>query len=193
MICSKQAKKKIGKMVANTPFTAAKFSKLGSRNTIDKSLSLLVKEGVIHRVRRGVFVKPKKNKFVGTVSPDVSSVVAEIVKKTGETIQIHGAEAARRFRLSTQMPMMPIFLTSGTSRTLKIGGLSVRFMHTSNARRLQYAGKKIGLALSALFYLGKEQVTAKEIALIRQQLSEKEFQKLRACEMPEWMRVALKA
>lgn len=192
MSFSKQAKQCLYKMPANTPFTAARFAKLGSRNLVDKGLSRLVKEGEINRVRRGVFVKPKKNKLIGVVAPDVSRVVNEIAKKNGETIQIHGAEAARRFRLSTQMPMVLTFLTSGTSRTLNIGGLSVRFIHTSNAKRLQYAGKKVGLALSALFYIGKEHTTAREVALIRRKLSEKEFQQLQACKIPEWMKVALK-
>lgn len=193
MSFSKLTKQQLALMPANTPFTAGKLVGAGSRNCIDKGLSRLVKEGVIHRVRRGVFVKPKKNKLIGVVSPDVLRVVAEIAKKNGETIQIDGAEAARRLRLSTQMPMIPTFLTSGTSRTLKIGELSVRFIHTSNAKRLQYAGKKVGMALSALFYLGKQQVTVREIALIRQQLSEKEFQQLQGCNMPEWMKIPLGA
>ncbi|MCY4601636.1 MAG: hypothetical protein OXF27_17155 [Acidobacteria bacterium] len=33
---------------------------------------------------------------------------------------VHGAEAARRFKLSTQVPTAPVFLTSASSRTIRI-------------------------------------------------------------------------
>ena len=70
---------------------------------------LLVEESAIQRIARGVFVRPKQSRFVGNVMPDVSSVVQVIAKEHGETIQVHGAEAARRFNLSTQMPTTPVY------------------------------------------------------------------------------------
>ena len=36
----------------------------------------------------------------------------------GETVQIHGADPARRLRLSTQVPMAPVFHTSTSTPTV---------------------------------------------------------------------------
>ena len=98
--------------------------------------------------------------------PDIHEVVETIARSNGETIQIHGAEAARRFGLTTQVPTAPLFHTSASSRTIRIGGVTVRMVHTSNRRRLQCAGEPTGAALSALWYLGKDNVTPETIARI---------------------------
>ena len=43
---------------------------------------------------------------------------------------------------------------------LRIGNKEVQMIHTSNQRKLQYAGTKIGLAISALWYLGRNLVNS---------------------------------
>jgi len=173
------------------PFTSSHFLKLGSRAAVDKAVSRLVEEGSIHRLSRGVFVRPETSPFIGNVMPEVSEVVEVIAKNHGETIQVHGAEAARRFKLSTQMPTTPVFYTSGPGRTIKIGNMTVKLMHTTSHRRLQFAGQKIGLALSALWYLGKNNVNPSVVQKVRGGLSAQEFELLRNADVPAWMNEAL--
>lgn len=173
------------------PFTNTRFLKLGSRAAVDKAFSRLVEEGVIQRVARGVFVRPKQSRFISNVMPEVSRVIEVIAKDHGETMQLHGAEAARRFKLSTQMPTTPVYYTNGPSREIRVGNLKVRLMHTTSQRRLQHAGKKPGLALSALWYLGKENVDAEVVRRIREGLSPEEFETLRSSRMPAWMASAI--
>jgi hypothetical protein len=172
------------------PFTNTRFLKLGSRASVDKTLSRLVEEGVIQRIARGVFVRPKKSRFIGSVMPDVAKVVAVMARDHGETIQVHGAEAARRFKLSTQVPTTPVFYTSGPSRELKVGNLIVKLRHVSH-RKLHLAGKRPGLALSALWYLGKNNVNANVVSAIRDGLTAEEFETLKHTDMPGWMASAL--
>ena len=64
-------------------------------------------------------------------------------------------------------------------------------MHTSSHRKLQHAGKKPGLALTALWYLGKEQVNVETIRRIREGLSSEEFETLSSTSMPGWMTEAI--
>ena len=130
MSVAENIKTKVLRMQKGEPFTTNRFLNLGPRPAVDKAISRLVEEGVMERVARGVFVRPKKNRFVGKVMPDVSRVVEAIAKGNGETIQVHGAEAARRFRISTQMPTKPIYYTSGPSREVQVGNLKVKLMHT---------------------------------------------------------------
>lgn len=174
------------------PFTNRRFFKLGSRASVDKALSRLVKEGVIQRITRGVFMRPKESRYIGNVMPDVSKVVEVIARDYSETIQVHGAEAARRFKLSTQVPTVPVFYTSGLSRELKVGNLTVKLRHASH-RKLLLAGKPSGLALSALWYLGKDNVNSNVLSTIRAGLTAEEFEILKNTDMPAWMTNAIEA
>ncbi|CDH20040.1 conserved hypothetical protein [Xenorhabdus bovienii str. kraussei Quebec] len=176
----------LGKLFTNKPFLA-----LGSRAAVDKALSRLVEKREIERVARGVFVRPKTNRFIGKVQPEVAKVLEMITRQNGETIQIHGAEAVRLFKLSTQIPATPIFYTSGSSRQLRIGNRKVKLVHTSSQRKLQYAGTKIGMAISALWYLGKEAVTPEVVARVRSAMSEEEFSLLKNCKLPAWILLAI--
>ncbi len=193
MSTTETVRTRIRRLPRGKPFTSSRFLKHGPRGAVDRALSRLVAEGEIERLARGVFVRPRKSRFVGTVMPEVSEVVEVIARDHGETIQVHGAEAVRRFKLSTQMPTSPVFYTSGSSRSLRIGSITVKLMHTTNRRRLQFAGKKTGLALSALWYLGKENVNPETISRINSGLSPEEFETLKAADLPAWMADALNA
>ncbi len=186
MSTAETIRKRILRIQRAEPFTNTQFLKLGSRASVDKTLSRLVNEGVIKRITQGVFMRPIENRFIGNVMPDVNKVVKVMARDNGETIQVHGAEAARRFKLSTQAPTLPVFNTSGPSREFKVGNLTVKLKHASH-RKLLLAGKRSGLALSALWYLGKNNVNAKVINTIHASLTEGEFNTLRNTAMPAWM------
>ena len=64
-------------------------------------------------------------------------------------------------------------------------------IHTSNQRKLQYAGTKVGTAISALWYLGKELVTPSVIIKLRSNLTIEEFQKLKNAKLTVWMKKAI--
>ena len=122
--------------------------------------------------------------------PDTQKVIEVIARNYGETIQVHGAEAARRFNLTTQVPTTPVYYTSGPSRELKIGNLTVKLKHVS-PRKLRLSGTRPGLALSTLWYLGKESVNTEVLRAIRNGLSAEEFEMLKNTNMPAWMSDAL--
>jgi len=190
MSTAETIRKRILRTPRAEPFTNTRLLKLGSRASVDKALSRLVNEGTIIRITQGVFMRPKENRFIGNVMPDVNKVVEVMARDNGETIQVHGAEAARRLKLSTQVPTLPVFNTSGPSRELKVGNLTVKLKHASN-RKLLLAGKRPGLALSALWYLGKNNVNAEVINTIHANLTEGEFSALKNTAMPTWMSDAL--
>lgn len=174
-------------MQKGKPFSRAVFAQAGSRASVDKALSRLVQSGSLERVTRGVYMRPKMSKYTGRVHPSPLTVMKVITKANGETIQIHGAEAVRRLGLSTQMQVLPTFYTSGSTREIKVGNAVVRLKHASKDR-LQHAGTKVGLALTALYYIGKEGLSAEVASKVTNALSSEELDKLLACKMPEWMR-----
>lgn len=71
--------------------------------------------------------------------------------------------------------------------------LSVRLQHVA-ARKLALAGRPAGQALSALWYLGKHQVTPATFERIAAKLPQAEFEVLRGAKsaMPAWMVEALR-
>ena len=190
MSTTKTIRQRLIRIKKGEPFTNARFLRLGSRAAVDKALSRFVGEGLIQRIARGVFVRPKRSRFVGTVMPDTQKVIEVIARNYGETIQVHGAEAARRFNLTTQVPTTPVYYTSGPSRELKIGNLTVKLKHVS-PRKLRLSGTRPGLALSTLWYLGKESVNTEVLRAIRNGLSAEEFEMLKNTDMPTWMSDAL--
>ena len=133
---------------AGEPFTPASFLALGTRTSIDKALGRLVEAGILMRVTRGVYVKPKKSKY-GKVPPDAFKVA--LVKANGSPIEVHGAEAVNRFGLSTQVPMQAVYCTTGSSKHFKLGQLPITLKHVS-PKKLVAPGTNIGLAISALWY-----------------------------------------
>jgi len=180
--------KKIEALPEGELFASAQFLGLGLRANIDQILSRLIKKGVIVRVSRGLFVRAKMNPHVGPVIPGPYKVVEAYARTHGLAIQVHGAEALRQFGLSTQVSVRPIFYTSGPSRRFRIGELTVVLKHVS-PKKMVHAGSKVGLAITALWYLGKNQVTPTVIEAINKKLLTDEVEILKAelHSMPSWM------
>ena len=183
----------IRKLPKGRPFTTSRFAALGPRGAVDRALARIVADGSIERLSRGVFVRPRKSRFVGNVHPGVAEVIRAIARDNGETVQVHGAEAARRLGLSTQAPMEPVYHTSASSRSIRIDSTTVRMIHTSNRRRIQFAGEPAGLALAALWYLGRGNATPGAVARIEAAIGPEAFARVRSADMPAWMADALDA
>jgi len=169
-------------------FPSTALRPLAATDNIRQILKRLVKTGQIKRVARGVYIKSKHIASLGEISPSITEVAQTVANLTGETIGIHGAESARQLQLTTQVPMQLVFYTNGNTRTLKIANRTVKLKHV-NPSRLIAAGTVPGLILSALAYLGKENVTLETLHTIKQRISSEEFQAtLKFMEhMPAWM------
>jgi hypothetical protein len=179
---------RINEIGTGEPFTSTQLKTLGTRAAVDQTLSRLVKQGEISRISRGIFVRPKQSRYVGEVLPEPAKVAQAIATARGETVQVQGAEAARLLGLTTQMPLQAVFYTSGPTRALKLGNLHLTLKHVVQ-RKLALAGKPSGLALSTLWYLGKERVSTNTIKTIREKLTPEAFEEFRAetPAMPAWM------
>ena len=172
------------------PFSIRRFAALGTRGAVSKAIARLVSRGELERVHRGIYMRPKSSRYVARVRPSAWEVVNLIARQNRQVLQIHGANAVRKFGLSTQMPLISIYYTSGTSRSIFMGKAEVRLIHAA-PMVMQHAGSEVGMAISALFYLGKDGSTPECIAAIKKALKPEDLATLRACKMPKWMRMAL--
>jgi hypothetical protein len=188
MSITRKVKQYVQKTPHGKPFSTAALTGYGARAAVDQALSRLTTAGKIVRLTRGVYVRPEENRFVGQVMPEPFKVAETIAKKTNEIIQVSGAEAARQFGLSTQVPAQPVFLTTGQSRRFNIGSLEITLRHVSR-KKIPMPESKAGLAIVALWYLGKNLMTCQLIEKIKNKLTPQEFEKFISSTeyMPGWM------
>lgn len=188
MSATQKIQKYIQKTPHGQPFASSALMQFGTRAAVDQAISRLTTAGKILRITRGIYVRPEKNRFIGLLLPEPFKVAEVIAKKTNEEIQISGAEAARQLGLSTQVPAQPVFLTTGQSRQFNLGSLTVTLKHVSR-KKIPPLESKAGIAILALWYLGKNLVTLEVIKKIEQKLTAKEFKAFITSteHMPIWM------
>ena len=175
-----------------TVFTSAQLLHCGSRAGVDQTLSRLVRDGTLKRVRRGLYVRPRVSRVAGEAPVSIEDVVRAVVTVTGETTMVHGATAANALGLSGQVPLQHVYLTSGKSRVLYVGRTGVRFQHTSS-RWLTLAGTQAGLAATALRYMGEGAVNEEIIDRVRRKIGDAQFALLCSTPraVPAWLRSVL--
>jgi hypothetical protein len=167
-----------------TSLAAKELLHLGNRPAVDQALSRLVRRGRLLRAGRGVYVHPVKTRF-GVRPPAPETVVKSVAMERGETVVPHGAVAANALGLTTQVPTVSIFLTSGPSRRLTLGKQVVELRH---APSWQLNQGRAGDAVRALAWIGEKNAPS-AVRLFARKLSESERKELLHLRrgLPEWM------
>ena len=159
---------------------------LGSRAAIDQALSRLTRKGRLLRVCQGVYVRPVETRF-GSRPPAVDKVVASLSTLWGETITPSGGAEANVLGLTTQVPVRPVYVTSGSGRRLKLGEVTVELRH---APRWQLVSPRrpAGGAVRALAWMGPEEVET-NLEIVERRLSSKDMRELAETRavMPGWL------
>lgn len=161
---------------------------LGDRGAVDITLHRLAKRGRIRRLARGVYDLPKVHSSFGPLTPPVDDIAHAIARATGETIVVSDAAAANRLGVSTQVPARTVYLTAGTTRTIRAGGQSIHFKKVS-PKRLAGGDTTSGLVLRALRFLGRDAIDDDVVAQLRSTLTARDRKQLHALRRhaPTWM------
>ena len=173
-------------------FTPKHFAGIGSPGAIRLVLFNLEKEKFIRRLFRGVYDYPKHHELLGTLTPDVRTVVRALAEKNGFKIQPIGAYAANVIGLSDQVPGRVVFLTDGPSKKFKIGKLEVSLRHTS-LNNMYAAGSREALAIQALKFMQQKHVDdimLKKVKTLLKGSTRTAFEK-NIKRAPDWIRVLL--
>lgn len=162
------------------------FLHLGSRAAIDKTLSRLAQEGKLMRVSRGAYALPVAGRF-GSRPPSTEAIVKAIESTQGESIVASGAAEANALGLTTQVPTREVFLTSGSTRKLRLGNRTVELKHGSRWQ-LALGKRPAGRAIRALSWLGPEQAPS-ALHILYTKLPAEEWAALQAARaaLPGWM------
>lgn len=136
--------------------TPSRFLHHGSRHAVQRGLSRLVEGGKLFRVARGIYVAAVETRF-GVRPPAPEKVVHSLANALGEVLVDHGARAANKLGLSTQVPVRYVFLTDGRSRELQVGKTTVSIRYAP--RWLMALGATgAGEAIRALDWIGEASV-----------------------------------
>ncbi len=159
---------------------------LGKRAAVDQALSRLARREELLRVCQGVYMRPIWTEF-GVRAPSPPKVIAALSALWGETIVPSGGAAANFLRLTTQVPIRMVYLTSGPSRKLWLFKLVLELRHAPRWQ-LVAPGRPAGLAVRALAWMGPHEIE-EGLDIIKRNLSEEDLAELAATRaiLPSWM------
>ncbi|HLB34155.1 MAG TPA: DUF6088 family protein [Chthoniobacterales bacterium] len=183
-----QILKAINSLGHGAVFVPTDFLSFGSRQAVDIALYRLVRKGTIRRLARGIYDFPKVHPKLGKLLPSPEKIAKALVGRDGTRIQPTGAYAANILGLSEQVPAKVVFLTDGSSRTVKIGATTIQLRRTT-PKNMVMAGRLSGLLVQALRELGKDHITPERIEHLKRTIPLDARQKLLKDIRftPEWM------
>lgn len=123
MTIQEQIDERIKCAVPGTLFFVNDFNEFDNAY-VSKLLSLISSFGVIERLAKGIYYKPIITKF-GIVYPSTERIIKEIAEREHAEILPTGESAQNALGLSTQVTMKPVFLTTGSPRTITIGNKQI--------------------------------------------------------------------
>lgn len=159
-------------MKRGSPFSITGFYTLGSRTSVQKAISRLAQEGVVERVSKGYYARPKPLPSMPSITTTASAEqVAKVwAKEHGYKLASQGQEAAYRLGLQTQAPMKTVFWSTGPSREFKVGNQVVEVRHTSS-QKLRWEKTPEGALLRGLLVTPPEAIEVSGLKKAIQRLS----------------------
>lgn len=198
MTIRKRLNDRISSLQTGHPFVTAQLLDLGRRDAIDQALSRLVKCGDITRIGRGVYVRTPHNRTSEVETKHlIDQAVIAMSTAHRHPIQSNGKEALCRLGIpdvegaaaehSDHSTYPHTFLSSTGRRNFRICGQVIHVKKVS-PRKIAQGGTPVGLAISAIWYLGKKGFTPIIMGHIMQKLTPEEQQLLRASrrDLPGW-------
>lgn len=151
---SQRVKSKISTLSDGVAFASNSFKFVNAnKNSIEKELSKLNSDGVIKRLRKGIYYKPNQTSL-GEEEPTPISIAKAIAKLNEAHLIPDGAMALNLLDLSNERPMKYVYLNDKLHKRERIGDIEIVFKRV-NPKKLIGSNKKAGLVLSAINYLGK--------------------------------------
>lgn len=164
-------------MQKGSPFPIEKFYALGSVTSVQKAMSRLTLQGVLIRVAKGMYARPKPLTNLPSIkmTAKAEDVAMAWAKVNRHKLAPQGLEAAYRLGLQTQAPVKTVYWSSGPSREFRIGNQSVIVIHTTSTK-LRWVSQPVGVFYRALLILSAEHTSVEKLkkAISRLELSASE-------------------
>lgn len=162
-----KVKKAITNYKTGKIFFPSNFSKLGTSTAVRQALNRLEDDKFLLRLAHGIYLYPKKHPKFGILYPSIEEIAIAIAKRDKARIIPTGVYALNKLGLSTQVPMNVVYLTDGSSRSIKVNNGSIKFKKAS-PKLLSVKSDKIILIIQALKELGQKSIDLKVKARIKE-------------------------
>ena len=155
-------------------FTTSDFADIADSDTVRQSLNRLVNSGILRRVFRGVFEKPKySNLLKEYVATDPNAVANALARSYHWTIAPCGNTALNFLGLSTQVTATWSYISDGPYRIYEWDSTRIEFKHRAN-REITGLSYITVLVVQALKTLGKDNFTPEIIRILSDRLDSKD-------------------
>jgi len=159
-------------------FVAPDFADIADTATIRQGLKRLYQSGIIRRIIRGIYEKPKYSKLLDEyVAADPDAVAKALARCYHWTIAPCGNTALNLLGLSTQVTAVWSYISDGPYKTYEWNSTKLEFKHRTN-KEITGLSYMTSLVIQALKTLGRTNVTPEIIQTLSEKLSEDEK---RAC------------
>lgn len=160
-------------------FTIRDFYGITDQNNTKQCISRLVKGGVLKRVCKGIYQKPKYIKILNSYASADPYLVAEaLVRENGWSISPAGNAALNILGLDTQIPMRTVYVSSGPNRKYEWGKTSIEFQHRSS-KEIGPFSAITALIIQALKTIGPENIGDWHLRRLQSLLTEKDREAIR--------------
>ena len=170
-------------------FVAPDFADIADTATIRQGLKRLYQSGIIRRIIRGVYEKPKYSKLLDEyVAADPDAVAKALARSYHWTIAPCGNTALNLLGLSTQVTAVWSYISDGPYKTYEWNSTKLEFKHRTN-KEITGLSYMTSLVIQALKTLGRTNVTTEIIQTLSEKLSEDEKQAClkEATESTDWV------
>lgn len=155
-------------------FVGADFSDIADNNTVRQCLSRFVNEGLVRRVIKGVYEKPKFSKLLNEyVAPDPDTVAKALARCYHWTIAPSGNTALNMLGLSTQVRAVWSYISDGPYKKYEWENTRIEFKHRTN-KEISGLSFTTVLVIQAIKTLGKENITDDVLMILKMRLSSEE-------------------
>lgn len=159
-------------------FSAADFSDKFNGTTVDWVLSNLVLQNKIRRIMRGIYDFPKYSELLGQyLSPEIDKVAHALARKFKWRIEPSGDTALYLLSLSTQVPARYVYHSDGPKREYDILGNKLEFKKIA-LKNIGFKYAESALLVQAIKNLGKDNISAEIIAILKQKIDSKLYPKI---------------
>lgn len=185
----KEMRERIISSEGGTIFIAPDFADIADSATIRQGLKRLCQSGIIRRIIRGVYEKPKYSRLLEEyVATDPNAVAKALARNYHWTIVPCGNTALNLLGLSTQVTATWSFISDGPYKTYEWNSTKLEFKHRTN-KEITNLSYTTSLIISALKTLKRNNVTPKVIQMLSEKLSDEEKQAClkEATESTDWI------
>lgn len=162
---------KINSFDSDVVFISSDFFEIADYETVRKTLNRLTDDGVLQRIIKGLYYKPKYNTLIEEYEAvSVHQVALAIARKYNWTIAPSGNTALNLLGLSTQVPAKWTYISDGRYITISFENVAIEFKHRNNGE-ISNMSMESAMVIQAIKTIGKDKITEKQIIHLSNRLS----------------------